>query len=107
MRSPDRPRTAFVMSGGGNQAVSQVGMLRALLERDILPDVVIGTSAGALNGAVVATDPTVPGGEHLADGWMAIRSGEGFQGGRPAPARYVLRPDDHLFTNEGLRSTLD
>src|SRR5438477_7109872 len=46
-----RPRTAFVLSGGGNQGVSQVGMLRALLERNIVPDVVIGTSAGALNGA--------------------------------------------------------
>ena len=49
-----RPRTAFVLSGGGNQGVSQVGMLRALLERGIVPDVVIGTSAGALNGAAVA-----------------------------------------------------
>ena len=48
---PLGPRTAFVLSGGGNQGVSQVGMLRALLERDIVPDVVIGTSAGALNGA--------------------------------------------------------
>ena len=49
-----QPRTAFVLSGGGNQGVSQVGMLRALLERGIVPDVVIGTSAGALNGAAVA-----------------------------------------------------
>ena len=51
VRRPDGPRTAFVLSGGGNQAVSQVGMLRALLEREIVPDVVVGTSAGALNGA--------------------------------------------------------
>src|SRR5262245_35284313 len=43
------PRTAFVLSGGGNQAVSQVGMLQALLERDVVPDVVVGTSAGAWN----------------------------------------------------------
>ena len=52
-RSDAGPRTAFVLSGGGNQGVSQVGMLRALLEREIVPDVVIGTSAGALNGAAV------------------------------------------------------
>ena len=50
---PIGPRTAFVLSGGGNQGVSQVGMLRALLEREIVPDVVIGTSAGALNGAAI------------------------------------------------------
>jgi hypothetical protein len=36
------PRTAFVLSGGGNQGVAQVGMLRAVLERGIEPDVVIG-----------------------------------------------------------------
>ena len=56
-RRPDGPRTAFVLSGGGNQGVSQVGMLRALLERDIVPDVVIGTSAGALNGAGICYAP--------------------------------------------------
>jgi NTE family protein len=107
MRSPDRPRTAFVLSGGGNQAVSQVGMLRALLERGIVPDVVVGTSAGALNGAVVATDPTLAGVEHLADVWLSIRSGEVFQGSKIARAWNVLRRDDHLFTNQGLLSILD
>jgi NTE family protein len=106
-RSPHRPRTAFVLSGGGNQAVSQVGMLRALLERDIVPDVVIGTSAGALNGAVVATDPTLAGVDHLADVWLSIRSGEVFQGSKLARAWNLLRRDDHLFTNEGLLSILD
>lgn len=107
MRPGGRLRTAFVLSGGGNQAVSQVGMLRALLERDIVPDVVVGTSAGALNGAVVASDPTVAGVEHLADVWMSIRSGEVFQGGKLARAWNVLRRDTHLFTNEGLRAILD
>ena len=107
MRPVDRPRTAFVLSGGGNQAVSQVGMLRALLERDIVPDVVVGCSAGALNGAVVATDPTVAGVEHLADVWLSIRSGEVFQGGKLARAWNLLRRDDHLFTNDGLLSIID
>jgi NTE family protein len=103
----DGPCTAFVLSGGGNQAVSQVGMLRALLEREIVPDVVVGTSAGALNGAVVATDPTPAGVEHLADVWLSIRSGEVFPGNRLARAWNVLRRDDHLFTNEGLLSILE
>src|SRR5262249_6323637 len=107
VRPVDPPRTAFVLSGGGNQAVSQVGMLRALLERGIVPDVVVGTSAGALDGAVVATDPTVAGVEHLADVWLSIRSGEVFQGGKIARAWNVLRRDDHLFTNEGLLTVLD
>ena len=37
MRPEGSSRTAFVLSGGGNQGVAQVGMLRALLERDGMP----------------------------------------------------------------------
>jgi NTE family protein len=106
LRSPERPRTAFVLSGGGNQGVSQVGMLRALLERGIEPDVVIGTSAGALNGASLATNPTLAGVEQLADVWLSIRSGEVFPGSKLARAWNVLRRDDHLFTNDGLRAVI-
>jgi NTE family protein len=108
-RDPDPrgPRTAFVLSGGGNLAVSQVGMLRALIERGILPDVVVGTSAGALNGAVIATDPTVDGVERLVDVWCSLRRDEVFPGGKLARAWNVLSRDDHLFENEGLQAIID
>ena len=102
----DRPRVAFVLSGGGNQCVSQVGMLRALLERDIVPDVVIGTSAGALNGSVVATSPTLDSVEHMADVWLSLRTGQVFPGNRWAQAWNVLTRDDHLFENDGLREVI-
>lgn len=46
--------TAFVLSGGGSLGAVQVGMLQALGERDIEPDLLIGTSVGALNAAYVA-----------------------------------------------------
>lgn len=49
--------TAFVFAGGGNRGAVHVGQLRALLERGITPDLVVGTSVGAINGAVVARDP--------------------------------------------------
>ena len=101
------PRTAFVLSGGGNLAVSQVGMLRALVERGILPDVVVGTSAGALNGAVIATDPTLDGVERLTDVWCSLRTGEVFPGGKLSRAWNVLSRDDHLFSNEGLQAIID
>ena len=77
-----RSRTAFVLSGGGNQGVSQVGMLRALLERDIVPDVVIGTSAGALNGAGVAYAPNLTGVAQLAAVWEQLRADHVFPGGQ-------------------------
>ncbi|HNK70256.1 MAG TPA: patatin-like phospholipase family protein, partial [Flavobacteriales bacterium] len=41
---------AFVLSGGGNRGALQAGALLALLERGIRPDLIVGTSVGALNG---------------------------------------------------------
>ena len=49
--------TAFVLGGGGVLGAVEVGMLRALFERGIRPDLVLGTSIGAFNGALVASQP--------------------------------------------------
>jgi NTE family protein len=46
--------TAFVLSGGGSLGAVQVGMLRALADHQIAPDLLVGASAGALNAAFVA-----------------------------------------------------
>lgn len=46
--------TAFVLSGGGSLGAVQVGMLQALSERGVQPDLLVGTSAGAINAAFVA-----------------------------------------------------
>ena len=48
--------TALVLSGGANLGAAQVGMMMALQESGVRPDLVIGTSVGALNGAWVAAD---------------------------------------------------
>lgn len=53
----ETPVTAFVLGGGGVRGAVHVGQLRALLERGIVPDLVVGTSVGAINGAVLARDP--------------------------------------------------
>ena len=53
----DGVKTAFVLGGGGVLGAHEVGMLRALSEAGIAPDVVVGTSVGAINGAFVAADP--------------------------------------------------
>jgi NTE family protein len=49
---------AFVLGGGGVLGAVEVGMLRALFRSGIKPDVVVGTSIGAVNGVLVAADPT-------------------------------------------------
>jgi NTE family protein len=71
-----RPRwsgyTAFVLSGGGARGALQVGMLRALLEYGERPDVVVGTSIGAWNGAWLAYSPTLAGVEALEGIWRRL-----------------------------------
>jgi len=56
-----RPKVGLIMTGGGARAAFQVGVLRALTE--LLPDdvrtpfpIICGTSAGAINAAVLAMD---------------------------------------------------
>jgi NTE family protein len=58
-----------VLGGGGVLGAHEVGMLRALAESSIEPDLILGTSIGALNGAVFAGDPTVAGVERLGRLW--------------------------------------
>ncbi len=47
-------KIAFVLGGGGARGALQVGALRALLEADIHPQLIAGTSVGAINGASLA-----------------------------------------------------
>ena len=54
-------KTAFVLSGGASLGAIQVGMLRALYEREVAPDLIVGTSVGALNGAFIASRPPIAG----------------------------------------------
>jgi NTE family protein len=48
--SLERP-LALVMGGGASLGATQVGMLRSLIERGVRPDLLVGTSVGALNAA--------------------------------------------------------
>lgn len=67
---PHGPRpVAFVLSSGANLGAVQVGMLRALVERGIRPDLVVGCSIGAINGAALAEDPNMAGIDRLEHVW--------------------------------------
>ena len=65
-------RDAFVLGGGGVLGAAEVGMARALLEAGVRPDLVCGTSVGAINGAAIAADPTPEGAQHLLGIWDAL-----------------------------------
>lgn len=66
--------TAFVLSGGGSLGAVQVGMLAALAERSISPDLLIGTSVGAINATFLARRGATTGAvEELAAIWRGLR----------------------------------
>jgi predicted acylesterase/phospholipase RssA len=48
-------RTAFCLSGGAGFGYYHLGVIRALLDRGLLPPIITGTSAGSLMGAIVCT----------------------------------------------------
>lgn len=80
--------TAFVLSGGGSLGAVQVGMLQALAAHDVVPDLLVGTSAGAMNAAWVASRGMGAGSlRGLADVWTGLRRQDVF----PLDARTALR----------------
>jgi hypothetical protein len=58
MASPRVPArrggTAFLLGGGGVFGAAEAGMLRAMFEHAVHPDLIVGTSVGAINGARLA-----------------------------------------------------
>lgn len=95
----------FVFGGGGSLGASQVGMLQALAEHHIMPDLVVGSSVGALNGAVTALNPNWAA-LRLARAWGHMTRGVLFPGNRLAQAQTLRRTRTHLFPNSGLASVI-
>jgi NTE family protein len=99
-------RSAIVLGGGGVLGATQVGMLRALLESGVLPDLVIGTSVGAINGAAIAADPTATGVDTLADLWGSLGEEGLFTETVLARASTLARYRTHLYSPAPLRRLL-
>lgn len=99
--------TAFVLSGGGSLGAVQVGMLQALAARGIQPDLLVGTSAGALNAAYIAghgTSRTAL--DDLAGVWTRLRRRDVFplQPARLGAAAVGRAPS--LCPNDALRGLI-
>ena len=97
---------AFVLGGGGQLGASEVGMLRALLERGITADLVVGTSVGAINGAAS------PASRRWRWSRACRRPGRTSSALTSSPARSsnrlatLARTGTHLHGNDALRATL-
>jgi NTE family protein len=97
---------AFVLGGGGQLGAHEVGMLRALLERGIVPSLVVGTSVGAINGAAVATDPSVEAVARLGATWADLEQRDVFGGSLLRRLGTLARTGTHLHDNDALRAAL-
>jgi NTE family protein len=89
--------TAFVLGGGGRWGAVEVGMLQALDEAGVVPDLILGTSIGAFNGAVFAGRPGREGVERLNGFWEEVTGASLFQTRFLGRARRVatLKPAIH------------
>ena len=106
MTPPALERTAFVLGGGGVLGACEVGMLRALLEAGVVPDLVLGTSVGAINGAVFAAEPNLDGVARLEKVWTELDARGLFEGSVFARLGTAVRTRTHLHPNEPLRLML-
>jgi NTE family protein len=102
------PKVAFVLGGGGTMGAYEVGMLAGLIEQGIEPDLVVGNSIGALNGAAIAADPTLATVEALRSLWLNLDEERIFGGSPFAPAANILKPGaTHLHSNRPLRALIE
>jgi NTE family protein len=97
---------AFVLSGGGSLGALQVGMLQALFDAGVHPDMLVGTSVGAVNAAWVSALPHSDGVRKLAEIWRGLKRDDIFPIGLTA-ARGLLGRGLNLISNDRLRSVIE
>ena len=82
-------------------------MLRALFECGVLPDIVVGSSVGAFNGAQIAAQPTERTVALMAEGWNSLSRRGIFGGSVVTQVGTLVRHGTHLHSNQGLHRLLD
>lgn len=98
-------RTAFIFAGGGSLGSIQVGMLRALVGAGVVPDLVVGSSVGAINAAHFASNPDGAGVERLTAIWLGLKRPDIFPLS-PSSLLGLLRGAGHLISPDPLRHLL-
>jgi NTE family protein len=97
---------AFVLSGGGSLGSIQVGMLLGLAEAGITPDMIVGTSVGAMNGGWIASRPDTDGIGALAELWRSLSRGKVFPTSLTVGLLGFLGQRRNLVPDTGLRDLL-
>lgn len=94
-------RTVFVLLGGGSRGAAQAGALAVVLEHGLRPDVLIGVSAGAWNGAYLAANPTPERARILCDLWAKTKTTDLLGGGWWQAAVSAVSGRPALYGSEG------
>jgi NTE family protein len=96
-----------VLGGGASLGAMQVGMLRALYERGIAPDFLVGTSAGALNATFVASRPqTVQTTKELGRVWRGLRRRDVFALDPATLLAGLANQRNHVVPDRALRGLI-
>ena len=98
--------SALVLAGGGSLGAAQAGALEAIVEAGERFDLIVGASAGAINGAFFAGDPTLAGARRLCTTWAAMRKSHVM----PLSAQTLMNMAfrrTHLFAHDALRHLLN
>ena len=96
--------TAFVLSGGASLGAVQVGMAQALEEAGVRPELVVGSSVGAINGAWLAQHGSAA---ELGDIWRSLKRAHLFPLRPLAGLRGLAGRTSHLVPQRGLRRLLE
>ncbi|GAA3393718.1 patatin-like phospholipase family protein [Cryptosporangium minutisporangium] len=97
---------AFVLGGGGVLGAVEVGMVRALYGVGIHPDLVVGTSIGALNGVVLAAAPIEETTDRLTELWASDAARSVFRASVARQVGHLVRTGTHAHSAEPLRALL-
>lgn len=105
---PSEPpeRVAFVLGGGGLRGAAEVGMVKALAETDVRPDMVVGTSIGSINGAIIASGPLDEMAERLEGMWDELTESGVLREGALSRVANIARHRTHIHTNQAMRKLL-
>lgn len=97
------PRTAWVLFGGGSHGAAQAGALTVLLEAGIIPDLIVGISAGAWNGTYLAFDPTPERASELERVWAATTTHDIIGAWPWYSALHIVRHHLSLYDSAAMR----
>ena len=101
LRGFEQRRVALVLSGGGASGIVQVPFIEELIARGIRPDLIVGSSVGAVNGAFLAFHPHDIDG--LAELWIALRDLRLWHRNLLSIGRRLLTRGTSLYSNRFLR----